>query len=54
MANYEEENLAIQQFYDKAMHAAELENIEILSPVVPGSRLHEIINIPVDSGIDKG
>jgi len=54
MLNYEKENLAIEQFYDKAIHAAELEDIEILSSVVPGSRLHEVINNPIDSGIDEG
>ena len=27
---------------------------KVLSSVVPDSRLHEIINNPVDEGIDKG
>lgn len=54
MSNYEEQNLAIEKFYDKAILAAELEDIEILSSVVPGSRLHEIIHNPIDSGIDEG
>lgn len=54
MLNYDKENLAIEQFYDKAIRAAELEDIEILSSVVPGSRLHEIIHNPIDSGIDEG
>lgn len=27
---------------------------EVLNSVVPGSRLHEIINNPVDEGIDEG
>ena len=30
------------------------EQYEVLSSVVPGSRLHEIINNPVDEGIDEG
>lgn len=30
------------------------ENYEVLYSVVPGSRLHEIINNPVDEGIDEG
>jgi len=30
------------------------ENYEVLDSVVPGSRLHEIINNPVDEGIDEG
>ena len=54
MANYEQENLAIQRIYDKAIRAAEMEDIEILSSVVPGSRLHEVIHNPIDSGIDEG
>jgi hypothetical protein len=54
MINYEKENLATEQFYDRAMLAAELEGIEILESYVPGSRLHEVINNPIDSGIDEG
>ena len=54
MSNYEKENLATEQFYDRAMLAAELEDIEILESYVPGSRLHEVINNPIDSGIDEG
>jgi hypothetical protein len=27
---------------------------EVLSSDVPGSRLHEIINNPIDEGIDEG
>ncbi len=54
MSNYEKQILATEQFYDNAMRAAELEDIEILSSVVPGSRLHEIIHNPIDSGIDEG
>lgn len=54
MRNYEQENLEIQRFYDEAIHAAELEDIEILSSVVPGSRLHGVIHNPIDSGIDEG
>ena len=29
-------------------------NYEVLSSVMPDSRLHEIINNPVDEGIDEG
>jgi hypothetical protein len=54
MSNYEHQMLATAKIYDEAIHAAEQENIEILSSVVPGSRLHEIIHNPIDSGIDEG
>jgi len=54
MSNYELQLLATARIYDAAIHAAEQEDIEILSSVVPGSRLHEIIDNPVDSGIDEG
>lgn len=54
MSNYEKQILATEQFYDEAILSAEAENIEILSSVVPGSRLHEVINNPIDSGIDEG
>ena len=54
MSNYELQLLATAKYYDAAMRAAEAEDIEILSSVVPGSRLHEVINNPVDSGIDEG
>ena len=54
MSNYERQILATAKIYDEAIHAAEQENIEILSSVVPGSRLHEIIHNPIDSGIDEG
>lgn len=54
MSEYERQILKTEQFYDAAIHAAEREDLEILSSVVPGSRLHEIINNPIDSGIDEG
>lgn len=54
MSNYEKQILATEQFYDNQMQAAELEDIEILSSVVPGSHLHEVIHNPNDSGIDEG
>jgi len=54
MSNYEQQILNTARFYDNAMPAAEQEGIEILSSVVTGSRLHEIINNPIDSGIDQG
>ena len=54
MSNYEQQIRKTQQYYDEAIHAAERESIEILHSYVPGSRLHEIINNPIDSGIDEG
>ena len=54
MSNYELQIQATGQYYNDAIHAAEQENIEILSSVVSGSRLHEVIHNPVDSGIDEG
>ena len=54
MSNYEMQIQATTRMYDAAIIAAEQEGIEILSSVVPGSRLHEIIHNPIDSGIDEG
>lgn len=54
MSKYEQQMRATARIYDEAMRQAEQEDIEILSSVVPGSRLHDIINNPVDSGIDEG
>jgi hypothetical protein len=54
MSNYEQQILATAQYYDAAMQAAEAEGIEILSSIVPGSRVHQVINNPIDSGIDEG
>lgn len=54
MSDYEKQILATERFYDEAIHAAEAEDIEVLSSVVPGSRLHAVINNPIDSGIDEG
>ena len=54
MSEYELQIQNTEKFYDEAMLVAEQEDIEVLSSVVPGSRLHEIINNPIDSGIDEG
>lgn len=54
MSDYELQILETEKFYDRAILAAEAEDIEILSSVVPGSRLHEVIHNPIDSGIDEG
>ncbi len=54
MSDYELQMLNTARYYDDAIRAAEKEDIEILSSVVPGSRLHEVIHNPIDSGIDEG
>jgi hypothetical protein len=54
MSNYELQIRKTEQYYDNEMRSAEQENIEILSSVVPGSKLHQVIHNPVDSGIDEG
>jgi hypothetical protein len=54
MSNYEMQIRKTGQIYDEVMRAAELEGIEVLNSFMPESRLHEIINNPVDSGIDEG
>ena len=54
MSNYELQIRKTEQIYDEAIRVAETQSIEVLHSVVPGSRLHEIINNPVDSGIDEG
>lgn len=55
MSDYELQILSTGKVNDQAMLAAENhEDIEVLSSVVPNSRLHEIIHNPIDSGIDEG
>ena len=54
MSKYELQMQETGKFYDAAIAAAEQQNIEVLSSVVPGSRLHEVIHNPIDSGIDEG
>ena len=54
MSNYELQIRATEQYYDDAIRAAEQENIEILSSVVAGSRLHQVIHNPIVRGIVEG
>jgi hypothetical protein len=54
MSAYEQQILATEQFYDRQIRAIEESGVEILSSVVPGSRLHEVIHNPIDEGIDEG
>jgi len=54
MSAYEMQIRATANFYDRQMRAVEAEGVEVLSSVVPGSRLHEKIHNPIDEGIDEG
>jgi hypothetical protein len=54
MSNYEKQIRATEEFYDREMRAVESQGGEILSSVVPGSRLHQKIHNPVTEGIDEG
>jgi len=54
MSAYEKQIQSTERFYDRLMKAAEAEPVEVLSSVVPGSRLHEKIHNPIDEGIDEG
>lgn len=54
MSAYETQIMATAKFYDRQMRVAEAEQVDILSSVVPGSRLHEKIHNPLDEGIDEG
>lgn len=54
MTAYEQQILKTEKFYDQAIAAAEQEGLEVLTSVVRGSRLHEVISNTVDSGIDEG
>ena len=54
MNAYAKQILSTAKFYDRQIRAAQSEQVEILSSVVPGSRLHEKIHNPIDQGIDEG
>jgi hypothetical protein len=54
MSGYEKQILETERFYDHQIHAIEESGVEVLSSVVPGSRLHEKIHNPIDEGIDEG
>lgn len=54
MSNYEMQMRDTAKKYDQAIRNAEREGIEVLESFVPESRLHQIINNPIDSGIDEG
>ncbi|MGB5259428.1 MAG: hypothetical protein WBO34_02770 [Gammaproteobacteria bacterium] len=55
MSNYEMQMKKTGQMYDQAIRDAELDGgIEVLESFGPDSRLHDLINNPIDSGIDEG
>ena len=54
MSAYELQNLLTERRCDQLIHEAEAKHADVLSSVVPGSRLHEIIHNPVTEGIDEG
>jgi len=54
MNAYERQILETERFYDRQIAALEAEHADILSSVVSGSRLHEVIHNPYDEGIDEG
>lgn len=54
MSAYELQNLATERRFDQMIREVESKHSDILSSVVPGSRLHEKIHNPVTEGIDEG
>jgi len=54
MSRYELENLETARRSDSMIRVIEQIDPNVLSSVVPGSRLHEIIHNPITEGIDEG
>ncbi len=54
MNAYERQIRNTERYYDNKMREIEESGAEVLSSVVPGSRLHEIIHNPITEGIDEG
>ena len=54
MSRYEQQLLETNRRHDELMREIEKVDPNVLSSVVPGSRLHEIINNPITEGIDEG
>jgi hypothetical protein len=54
MSAYEMQIRATAEYYDRQMQEIERGGGEVLSSVVPGSRLHDLITNPVTEGIDEG
>ncbi len=54
MSRFELQMLETERRYDEMIHQIEKEDPNVLTSVVPGSRLHQIIHNPVTEGIDEG
>lgn len=54
MTAYERQIRDTEAYYDAQMAMIEDDGSEVLSSVVRGSRLHEILHNPIDEGIDEG
>ena len=54
MSAYELQMQETTRRYESMMREIEQNDPDILSSVVPGSRLHEKIHNPVTEGIDEG
>lgn len=54
MSAYEQQILDTERYYDAQIREIEAQGVELLSSVVPGSRLHQVLHNPVSEGIDEG
>ena len=54
MSRYEKQNLDTARRCDQMIREIERTDPNVLSSVVPGSRLHQVIHNPVTEGIDEG
>lgn len=54
MSKYKMQNLDDARHYVQMMKEIESIDLDILYSIVPGSRLHDIINNPVAKGVEKG
>jgi len=54
MPGYERQILDTERHYDQMMKEIQAVDPNMLYSVVPGSKLHEMINDPITEGIDEG
>ncbi len=54
MSRYEQQVLDTGRRYDEQIRRIEQQDPNVLCSLVPGSRLHQIIDNPVTEGIDEG